>query len=753
MAKKINPKQAAPAPQKPVTPRPASPVRSNETTDTAPKKKFSITTTLCIALALISFVVYFNTLRGGFVLDDSVVTTKNSIVMSGFKGIPELLVTPRMKGVAYFKNDNYRPLSLVMFAAEVELFGVNPAPMHFFNILFFAGCIVLLFLFFDKLFDRKKTIVALIAALLFALHPIHTEVVANIKSRDEIMCFFFAFAALNLFLDYMKKGKFLLLIAGTILMFLSLVSKETSFTLLAIIPLIFFFIRNEDRKRAIFIMAGVLVAAAVFMVIRTKVLNAFNCSTSAVEFIDNALVRANGMERFATPILILGKYLYLLIIPYPLNNDYCFNSIPYVGFGNIWVLLSLTIYVGMAVVAGIRFFKKHDDPWAFAIIFYLVTLSLFSNIPFLIGAEMGERFLFYASVGFCLAAGLAIEKWIIKKEMPLPEYLKYTPLLAVMVPVCLAFTGLTVSRNADWKDNYTLFKTDLEKAPNDSRLNFYLGDELAENIFPAEKDPVKQKEIITESIRLLNRSLAIFPEFTDAHTEAGKAHFLANNYDSAIYHYTTAIAQSPYQSIAANNLGTVYLRQQRYREAIGAYLLALKINPGFVQAFYNLGCCYVQTHQYDSAIIALEKTLAMAPGYAEAYMQIGMAYFQDKKFDKAEPYFKKALDINPNDVNAINNLGAVYLNSGKIQQAMEVFKKAIAISPGYVNGYSNLGHCYYELKQYQACIDVITKALQLDPKDVKDIPYLALCYKGLGNMPEALKYEAIAKQYYSNFKL
>jgi tetratricopeptide (TPR) repeat protein len=325
--------------------------------------------------------------------------------------------------------------------------------------------------------------------------------------------------------------------------------------------------------------------------------------------------------------------------------------------------------------------------------------------------------------------------------------------MLVMVPVCLAFTGLTIARNSEWKDNYTLFKTDLEKAPNDSRLNFYLGDELAENIYPTEKDPAKQKEILKESIRLLNRSLAIFPEFTDAHTEAGKAHFLALDYDSAIYHYRTAISQSPYQSIAANNLGTVYLRLGKLRDALDAYQLAIKINPGFVQAFYNLGCTYVQTKQLDSAVLNLNKTLALAPGYLDAYMQMGMAYFQEKKWDQAEPLFKKVLELNPNEVNAMNNLGAVYLNSGKVPQAVEIFKKVIAVNPSYINGYSNLGHCYYDLKQYQACIDVINKALQLDPKDVKDIPYLALSYKGLGNMPEALKYEAIAKQYYSNFRL
>ncbi len=751
MAKKTNPKPAA---TNTPAPKPATATKPLAEAPAKPKKSLSVTTLICIGLAVISLLVYFNTLGNGYVLDDNVVTTKNTIVNKGFDGIPELLRTPRMTGVAYFKNDNYRPLSLVMFAAEVELFGSNPMVGHLFNIIFFAGCVVLLFLFIDKLFGRQKTVVALIASLLFAVHPIHTEVVANIKSRDEIMCFFFAFVSMNLYLNYMEKGKILSLIGGIIAFFLAFISKETVFTFLAIVPMVFFFYRNENRTRAIFITTGTVVAFAVFWIIRTRVLDAYGCSTTAIEFIDNALVKAPSVSmKIGTAILVLGKYLYLLFIPHPLINDYCFNSIPYVGFDNIWVLLTTVIYLALAGLAAFRFLKDQKDPWAFSIVFFLATLSLFSNIPFLIGTIMGERFLFFASVGFCLAVGLAIEKWIIKGSVTVPEVINNKVVLGIMISVCLLFSGLTIARNADWKDNYTLFRTDLAKQPNDSRLYFYLGDEMAETVFPNEKDPIKQKQIIRESINYLKKSVEIYPLFTDAHTETGKAYLLAEMYDSAVYHLRTAISQSPYQSIAANNLGTVYMRTSKFPEAIEAYKLALTINPVFVQASFNLGCCYVQTHQYDSAIYHLTQAVTRDPNYVDAYMQMGMAYFQTKQYDKAEPLFKKALEINPGDVNAVNNLGAIYLNQNKYPQAIEIFKKAIAMNPNYVNAYSNLGHCYFQLKQYQATIDILNKSLSLDPKHVNDIPFLALSYQGLGNMDMARRYEAEAKKYYSNFKL
>ncbi|MCW3123978.1 MAG: tetratricopeptide repeat protein, partial [Flavipsychrobacter sp.] len=224
------------------------------------KSLFPLTllTKLCIILTLIAGLVYANTLSNDYVMDDVMMITENRLVKEGIKGIPELLTTHHLEGFGANKvSDYYRPLSLVMFAIEYQFFGLNAAEGHFFNIVFFAACVVLLFLFLNKLFDGRKLLVAFVAALLFAVHPVHTEVVANIKSRDELMCFFFAFLALNLFIDYVKQGRLYQLITGIFLLLLSVLSKETVVTFLAILPLIFFFYKNENKQRSILIIAGI----------------------------------------------------------------------------------------------------------------------------------------------------------------------------------------------------------------------------------------------------------------------------------------------------------------------------------------------------------------------------------------------------------------------------------------------------------------------------------------------------------------
>jgi tetratricopeptide (TPR) repeat protein len=724
-----------------------------------PKKEgtsfgLSLKMKLCLLLGLITFVIYFNTLQNGFVLDDSMVYSKNTIVNKGFGGIGELFQTPRLKGFGYLKNENYRPLSLVMFATEVGMFGLNPAVGHFFNILFFSICVILLFLFLDKLFEGSKTVVAFISALLFAVHPIHTEVVANIKSLDEIFCFLFAFLAMNLFADYMKSSKAWQLAAGLVALFLSYLSKETVVTFLGIIPLVFFLYLNDDRKKAIFMTAGSVVVTGIYLLIRHKILSDYGASTTAVEFIDNALVGAPDMaSRIATALYTMGMYVKLLIIPHPLIDDYGFRSIPYKSFADIWVLLTILIYVAAGVVGLLRLVRNRKDPWAFGILFYLATIALFSNIFFLMGSAMGERFLFFASAGFCLLAALAIEKWLLKGSVDMAGFLKNKVAVGALTVVCVLFSYLTFARNAEWIDNSTLFTKDLEKSPDNGRLNYYVGNELVENVLPLEKDTLKRKEILQASVAHLRKAIEIFPKYTDAYTELGTAYLNMLRYDSAEISFKTAISQSPYQSIAANNLGTVYLRTDHIPEAIAAYKLAIQIKADFVQAYCNLGACFSRIKQFDSAIVYLNKCLAISPDYAEAYMQLGLSYYFVNKFAEAEPYFNKVLALNPSDVNAANNLGAVYLNTGKYPQAVEIFKQLVAANPGYVNGYSNLGHCYYQMKQYDATVQMITKSLQLDPGNVKDIPFLALSYKALGNMAEAAKYEAISKQYFPEFKL
>ena len=755
MAKKPNKK---PIPQAaPVTPAPqAKHVNSKSTvTNDVKENKLLSLRMLCIILGVVSFLLYANTLMNGYVMDDVIVLKENRIVQQGFKGIPELLATPHMRGYLVIPNDLYRPLSLVMFAMEYPFFGQSPAGYHFMNVLLFAGCVIMLFLFLNKFFGGKRTAIAFIAALLFAVHPIHTEVVANIKSCDELLCFFLGFLSLNLFVNYMRSGKMPQLALGVITLFLAFISKETVIAFLAIIPLLFFFYINEDRKRAIYITVGSDIVFIIFMVIRSHILTEFNANQPAgVEFIDNALSKATGVSKFATEVVVLGMYLKLMFIPHPLLCTYSFDSIHYADLADWRFWLSLIAYAAMIYFAVTRFLKDKKDPWAFSIIFYLATLFLFSNLPFLMGAELAERFAFFASVGFCIAAALAVEQWLLKAEASDIMSLKSTKVMAILIPVSLIFGGLTIARNANWKDNITLYKADVANSPNDCRLYHNVASSLAEDVYPTVTDTMKKKELDNESLDYLRHALSIYPEYADVHVEMGRVFDRQRKYDSAEYHDVLALRLNPINFTATNNLGSVYLTSGKYPQAIGMFKKALELNPNFKFPYINLARTYVQLKQFDSAIMNYRMMLTFEPNSVEGLQGLGIAFFQSQRFDSAEYYFNQVLQRAPDEPTTVNYLSATYFNTKNYPKAIALYKKAIGQNPNDINAWSNIGRAYYYSGQYQAAIDAFNKEIQIDPKvGPKDLPGIALSYQKMGNMEMARKYEAVAKQVDPRFKL
>ncbi len=659
--------------------------------------RMTMTMKLSILLAVISCMVYANTVQNGYVLDDSMMITQNNIVQQGMKGVPMLFMTSHLKGFeGNLVTDNYRPLSLVMFAVEFQLFGLNPLPGHVINILVFAACVVALFFFFNKLFNGDKIVAAFIAALLFAVHPIHTEVVANIKSRDELLCFFFAFLSFIVYLNYARQGKLYQLIFASLYLFLSYLSKETVVTFIGMIPLVFFLYKNENIIRSVSITISSVAVLGVFMLIRHFVLKSNETSaTIEVKLVLNLLVNApDAASKLATEILILGYYIKTLFIPYPLTFFYGYNSIPFVGFGDFRVLLSLTLYLFLLVSGVRKLFKNKKDPWAFAVLFYLASIALFSNIPFLVSPAYADRFAFFPSVGFCLFVALVFEKRVlyfarcdtwknkfqanaqlrgkdqnkpllspqqpqlpnepvypgcdIEKEGGGMEVVKRVTALAVLGSIVAFFSVLTIYRNLDWKDNYTLVFSDLPKSLNDTWLQYYAGLELQRK-FEEEPDSLKAQKINEESIRHFLKSLEIYPANTETHADIGVAYMRTLNFDSAGYHFIKAYELRPVDIRVARNLATMYFRQQDFINALYYYRKTIEIDSNETMAWYNMGACYSRLQKPDSSIFCFRKVLAIDPGYEDykPLVNLALLYKITGQMDSARKYEQTARPYYP----------------------------------------------------------------------------------------------------------
>ncbi len=626
--------------------RPAAVAAQPAKQSTNTKPGMSLATKLCILLGIIAFLLYANTLGNGYVLDDFTVIKNNAIITKGMQAILEIFGTPYRRGWFESHNDLYRPLSLAMFATEWQIGGGSPWPGHFMNILVFAGGVIFLFLFLDKLFEGKRTAVAFLAALLFALHPIHTEVVANIKSRDELLCFFFAFLSLNMFMDYLKGDKMKHLVLGALCFFLSFLSKETVISFIGVIPFIFFFYRNEDKAKSIKITAAAAIVTVLFLGIRYAVLSKYDANTSSeVVFMDNILAKPpSAIAAFATELLILGKYMKMLFVPYPLICDYSYNSIPFTTLGDPFVILSLVAYAGLGVYGIYRLVKTPKDPYAFAILFFMATIALFSNIPFLIGAAMAERFLFFASAGFCLAIAMLVVQFLGSGVWDMPV-LQTGKVMGVAVPVCLVFAGIVFNRNKEWLDNPTLFRADVVNAPNDARLNYYLGTELVTENAAREGNPVVRNQIINEGMTYLRKAIEVYPIYDDAHAALGDAYFKINQFDSAEVHNVRALQLNPKFLVAMNNLAGVYFMKHRIDESIRYCKMALAQSPKFVNAYSNLGLCYntlaINNHDpalFDTAKQYLYKAISANPQFRSTYENMMYSYRGLGQADSARKY-------------------------------------------------------------------------------------------------------------------
>ncbi len=604
---------------------------------------------LGLVLSIIAFLLYANTLNHEFVLDDSNAVTENHVVKQGVKGIPELLKTDYRAGYWTAKGTLYRPLSLVMFAIEWELFPNNPFPGHLMNVLLYSLTIYMLFALLSRLMASASLIIPFLITLLFAVHPIHTEVVANIKSRDEILSFVLALGALHLMLNYLKREKMTLLIAAAVLYFLSFMAKESSITILAVVPVMLYFFTDAPLKKNLTITGFFIGGAGVYLILRKIVLGEIT-DIPDVLLIDNFLILATDFAtKTATAFKILGKYLVLLFFPHPLSIDYAYNQIPIVNWTNWKALLSLAVYALLSAIALIRFKKK--EMWVFGLIFYLITISLYSNIFITIGSGFGERFLYVPSLGFCISIiallGLLFKSGGKGRDKNIRQiFANNMPLAATVLLLGAAGSVTTVARNAVWNNHFLIYSTDVMHTPNSARLHYWYANEWMK--VKAMKAPAQEEKmkLLDVSLSEYNKALEIFPEYADAFGQRGLAYYRKGEGDKAIADYKRAIDLNVGQWKVYNNLGVIYGERNNLSEAMKYFKLSLKVDSRFPDPYKNIGGVYLMQGDVDSAIknylIALKySTIADKETLLDVYTYLAMCY--EKKGDTANQQKYSAL--------------------------------------------------------------------------------------------------------------
>ena len=599
-------------------------------------------------IAIVAFLLYANTLGHGYTLDDYSVIKDNNVTTQGLKGIPVILKTSYRYGYLSVNDGLYRPLSLVMFAAEWNYFPDTPQVSHLVNVLLYAFTCFLLFLLLRRWMKNYNFIIPFITTLLFACHPIHTEIVASIKSRDEILCFLFIISTFYLLINYIESRSTMQLAFSLVSFFLALLSKETGVTMLAVIPLTLYFFTDISVKKNSAITAIYLLPVVIYLTLRHKVLGS-TVGLDSVSYLDNSLIAAHDtMSRLATAVKVLGMYFQLLIFPHPLICDRSFNHIPNVTWTDMGSLLSMLLYVGMAVFSLWQLPKKNI--FSFAILFYFISIALFSNIVFTIGSVMAERFVYFASFGFCLSLAVLLPKLFKTNIEPAANqniFKKNISLFGILGVVLALYSFKTISRNKDWKNNYTLYSNDITLAPNSARIHYYLGREVVKETAGAEKDSLKRDAWYNLGIEELKRSTAIAPSYADAYSQMGLGYLRKGDRKKALEQYLLALKYQPNDAITMNNLAAEYFSEGRYAECIEMYNRVLTIDPRYTDAMVNLGSCYGTVRDFDNAIKWFKKAIEVNPNYVRAYSFLSYTYKLKGDNANADLYDQQAKKIDP----------------------------------------------------------------------------------------------------------
>ncbi len=588
-------------------------------------------------LFAIAFLVYSNTLRFGYVWDDSIVITENPYVQKGISGIPQLFV----KHNSEYKADKYgyRPITLTSFAIEISLFGNNPTAGHFMNVLFFALLCMVMYNTLRLLFSHHTNLAPFLITLLFALHPVHTEVVANIKSRDEIFALLFALLSLRGFIKYLHSGTLSALLFSVLFFVLAFLSKENAAIFLAVFPLTFFYLRGfKELKKLIVPLLTLLVLGAITLLVlkltqpqqTTK-----SASAGAGVFVESGLLGNSFFysdllnQKLANAFVLLLLYLNNFFFPLKQLYFYGYNQVPVASWSEPSVYVSLLITLALLLFALMRIGKK--DPMAFGILFYFLAISVYLHLFRTLADTMADRFLFMPSMGLCIffvfMAGNLFKTDFSKLEL---SSLLRTPKSNVspvfrfgFILIIVLLATKTYSRNRVWKDNVSLVSTDLPALENCARAHNYYADELKRRLYNTFNEAT-EKEMIT--------------------------------------HYRKAIAITKESYYSFLGLATYYCDTKKYPQGIGLLDTMVMLFPNTADPYFYLGQAQYYTQDYASAVKNLEQSLTLAPDVLSTYYVLSISYSRNNAFDKAFATIKKAQEKFSESAKIYEALGNIYFD-------------------------------------------------------------------------------------------
>jgi tetratricopeptide (TPR) repeat protein len=537
---------------------------------------------LCIGLLLaVMGLVYANTLRNQFTMDDGIYILRNSQVTNA--SLSGLFAPHKITNV-------FRPVTFASFVLNWRLGGGRPFGFHFFNLILHAAATLLLFLLLERLLGSSPParVMAFVAALVFAVHPLHTEAISSIAGRAEVLAAGFLFAAWILHLEDQQ-------IPALICFVLALLSKESAVIFLPLL-LVGDYARGKSKPWLRYaVLAGVTL---VYLGLLWKIQGG-RFGQVTISQLDNPLVVIPPHWRILNALRVAWKYAALHFYPAKLSCDYSFNTLPiYLDWRHT---LPAWVATFAAVSAWIWAVWKRRSGLILAGGIYLGGFAVTANILMPTGTIMGERLAYLPSAGFCLLVAVGWN-WLQQRRR--------IAALVALTAIVAAFGMRTMLRNQDWQDNLSLYTAGVRVSPGSAKIHGNLGGEYMAS---AQWDMAATE---------FQTALGILPDYPDVLASYGLLEIWRGHNDSA---------------------GRMLER---------AYYMSHRDNPNYDFMAVNYAALLMQTNHMDGALNVLNREIAESPKYSRAWSNRAVIHYKQGQTTPARTDAGAALRLDPENTQA-----------------------------------------------------------------------------------------------------
>lgn len=515
-------------------------------------------------VAVMAFLIYANSLGNGFVSDDHSVILHNPVLRDTPQSVFSRIDTTNENQLLPY----YRPLTYLTYHLEWRLHGFDPFLVRLINVLLHSANAFLVYRLALSFITSRSA--ALLAGLLFAMHPLHSEAVDYNSARNTLLSCVFILLAYLSHRNSVRKGNFPLAFAGAFFYLAALFSKESS---LAILPLIAALEsaplrepRPGARVRSAVRILPYIAGTLCYLTMRWITLSKFGLQEGLLPGLD-ATERIQSMyattelgTRLLQNLYIVPRYLLTVIYPVALSSRYVVPD-------DLSALIVPLSFAWICILGGLGWLLTRGR--SSATLFGLAWILLFwlpvSGVIYFPSAPLADRFFYAPAIGLWLIVADQTSRFLPKGATAR----RYGMVIAAAVLIALAI--VTVRRNFDWKNDLSLSERLVAQYPDNPHghlflASAYIGRRSENDLERAEQEYYK--------------ALSLDPGMLMAHTPLGYICMLKADYECALHHYAKALEASPSDRDARINRALALEKTGRTREALEAYRYYLSM-PGY----------------------------------------------------------------------------------------------------------------------------------------------------------------------------